>query len=137
MPHVPLIRYAGNAIVPQPFAIRQARACGFAVEGDRAKMQALCDKTLNLAPATRYRVLSSTVLITFMRMERLASTQPAAAACGSFAETELNVSLLLAAEEKHGPVWLPHRLVWNMPYLWLDSSSAMIAGRDIYGFPKQ
>ena len=137
MPNVPLIRYGGNSIVPQPFSIRQVRAFGFAVDGDRAKMQALCDKTLNLAPDTRYRVLSSTVLITFMRMELLTSTQPAAAAHGTFSETELNVSILLAAEEKHGPIWLPARLVWNMPYLWLDSSGAMIAGRDIYGFPKQ
>lgn len=137
MPNVPLIRYGGNFIVPQPFVIRQVRAFGFAVEGDRAKMQALCDQTLNLAHHTRYRVLSSTVLITFMRMERLTSTQPAAAARGSFAETELNVSIFLTAEEKAGPLWLPKRLVWNMPYLWIDSNQAMIAGREIYGFPKQ
>ena len=136
MPNVPLIRYGGNFMIPQPFAIRQVRAYGFAVTGDAAKMQALCDKTLNLAPDTRYQVLSSTVLITFMRMERLTSTQPAAAALGTFSETELNVSVFLAAEEKFGPVWLPKRLVWNMPYLWLDSSHAMIAGREIYGFPK-
>ena len=137
MPNVPLIRYGGNAIVRQPFAIRQVRAFGFAVDGDRQRLQALCDQTLNLAPGTRYKVLSSTVLITFMRMERLTSALPAEAAHGSFAETELNVSIFLAAEEKHGLLWLPARLVWNMPYLWLDSSHAMIAGRDVYGFPKQ
>ena len=136
MPNVPFIRYGGNFMIPQPFAIRQVRAFGFAVTGDAVKMQALCDKTLNLAPDTRYRVLSPTVLITFMRMERLTSTQPAAAALGAFSETELNVAMFLAAEEKDGPFWLPKRLVWNMPYLWLDSNHAMIAGREIYGFPK-
>jgi Acetoacetate decarboxylase (ADC) len=136
MTNVPFIRYGGNFMVPQPFAIREASAYGFAVRGDVAKMQALCDTTLNLAPHTRYRVLSSTVLITFMRMERLTSTQPAVAALGSFSETELNVAIFLAAEEKIGPIWVPQRLVWNMPYLWLDSNHAMIAGREIYGFPK-
>ena len=137
MPHVPFIRYGGNFVVQQPFVIRQTQAFGFAVDGDRDRLQALCDKTLNLAPTTRYTVLSSTVLVAFMRMDRLCSTVPASAACGTFTERELNISILLAAEEKVGPVWLPARLVWHMPYLWLDSSNALIAGRDIYGFPKQ
>lgn len=137
MPNVARIQYGGNFLVQQPFAIRQVQAFGFAVDGDRARIQALCDQCLNLAPHTRYRVLSSTVLVTFMRMGRLASALPAEAARGTFTETELNISIFLAGEEKHGLVWLPARLVWHMPYLWLDSSNAMIAGRDIYGFPKQ
>lgn len=137
MPNVPFIRYGGNFFVQQPFVIRQAQTFGFAVDGDRDRLQALCDRTLNLSPSTRYTVVSSTVLVAFMRMARLCSAVPAAAACGSFTERELNISILLAAEEKVGPVWLPARLVWHMPYLWLDSSHAMTAGRDIYGFPKQ
>lgn len=137
MPSVPFIRYAGNALVQQPFAIRQVTALGFAVEGDIDRLQALCDKTLNLASHTRYRVLSSTVLITFMRMARLSSQLPPEAEHGSYRETELNVSLFLAAEEKSFLGWRPARLVWHMPYLWLDSSAALIAGRDAYGFPKQ
>lgn len=137
MPNVPRIQYGGNFLVQQPFAIRQARAFGFAVDGDRDRIQALCDKCLNLAPDTRYRVLSSTVLVTFMRMERLSSALPVEGARGSFTETELNISIFLAAEEKPLLLWRPARLVWHMPYLWLDSNNAMIAGRDIYGFPKQ
>ena len=137
MPNVPFIQYAGNSIVRNPFTIRQVKAFGFAVDADHARLQALIDRTLNLAPKTRYQVLSPTVLITFMRMGRLASKRPVEAAHGSFTETELNVSLLLAVEEKRGFLWLPARLAWHMPYLWLDSSNAMIAGRDTYGFPKQ
>lgn len=137
MPNVPFIRYGGNFLVQQPFVIRQARTFGFAVDGDRERLQALCERTLNLSPTTRYTVVSSTVLVAFMHMNRLCSGVPEAAACGTFKERELNISILLAAEEKTGPVWLPARLVWHMPYLWLDSSSALVAGRDIYGFPKQ
>lgn len=137
MSAVPFIRYAGNFLVQQPFALRRARTFGFAVDGDRDRLQALCDRCLNLAPDTRYTVVSSTVLLAFMDMARVSSALPAEAARGAFTERELNVSILLAAEEKHGPLWLPKRLVWHMPLLWLDSSNAMIAGRDIYGFPKQ
>lgn len=137
MPNVPFIQYAGNSIVGNPFSMRQVKAFGFAVDADHARLQSLIDRTLNLAPKTRYKVLSPTVLITYMRMARLASTQPAEAARGSFSENELNIAMLLAVEEKAGLFWLPKRLAWHMPYLWLDSSNAMIAGRDIYGFPKQ
>lgn len=137
MPSVPRISYGGNFLVQQPFAIRQAQAFGFAVDGDRDRLQALCDRCLNLSPTTRYRVVSSTVLVSFLRMGRLAAALPPGAALGAFAETELNVAILLAVEEKHALGWQPARLAWHMPYLWLDSSQALIAGREIYGFPKQ
>ena len=131
MPNVPFVRYGGN------FVVQQAQVFGLALDGDRDRLQALCDKTLNLSPTTRCTGVPSTVLVAFMRMDRLCSGVPASAACGTFTERELNISILLAAEEKVGPLWLPSRLVWPMPYLWLDSSNALIAGRDSYGFPKQ
>jgi len=137
MASVPFIRYGGNYLAQQPYAIGGVTGYGFAVDGDLAKMQALCDRTLNLNPGTRYRVVSKTVFITFFRMQRLASTVPADAAQGYFSETELNFTLLLAAEKKVGPIFVPERLVWHMPYLWVNSNQAMIAGRDVYGFPKQ
>ena len=137
MASVPYIRYGGNFLLRQPYAIGGVTGYGFGVDGDIAKMQALCDKTLNLSGDTCYRVVSKTVFITFFRMNHLASTIPADAAKGYLCETELNFALLLAAGKMMGPLFIPDRLVWHMPYLWLDSSHAMIAGRDVYGFPKQ
>ena len=137
MPNFPFIQYAGNSIVRNPFSLRQVKTFCFAVTADPQRIQALVDRTLNLALDTRYKAVSPTVLISYMRMDRLSSTPPAEAAHGSFTEHELNVSFLLAAEERRGLLWLPARLVWFLPYLWLDSNNAMIAGRDIYGFPKQ
>jgi len=136
MASVPYIRYGGNFLLRQPYAIGGVTGYGFGVDGDIAKMQALCDKTLNLSAETHYRVVSQTVFITFFRMNHLASTIPCDAAKGYLCETELNITLLLAAGKMIGPVFIPNRLVWHMPYLWLDSSHAMIAGRDVYGFPK-
>ena len=137
MSPTPYIRYGGNFLPRQPYAIGGVTGYGFAVDGKLADMQALCDKTLNLSGDTCYRVVSQTVFITFFRMNHLASTIPADAAQGYFSETELNVTLLLAAGKMIGPIFVPHRLVWHMPYLWVNSNVAMIAGRDVYGFPKQ
>jgi len=137
MANTPYIRYAGNFLLRQPYAIGGVTGYGFGADGDLAKMQALIDKTLNLSGDACYRVISKTVFITFFRMNHLASTIPADAAKGFVCETELNITLLLAAGKMEGPFFVPHRLVWHMPYLWLDSNNAMIAGRDVYGFPKQ
>jgi len=137
MASAPYIRYGGNFLLRQPYAIGGVTGYGFGADGDLAKMQALCDKTLNLSGDTCYRVISKTVFITFFRMNHLASTIPADAAKGFFGETELNITLLLAAGKMLGPIFVPHRLVWHMPYLWVNSNEAMIAGRDVYGFPKQ
>ena len=137
MASVPYIRYGGNFLLRQPYAIGGVTGYGFGADGDLEKMQALCDKTLNISGDTCYRVISRTVFITFFRMTHLVSTIPADAAKGIFSETELNITLLLAAGKMIGPIFVPHRLVWHMPYLWVDSNEAMIAGRDVYGFPKQ
>ena len=133
----PYIRYGGNFLERQPYAIGGVTGYGFAVDGDIPKMQALCDKTLNLSGAAHYEVISKSVFITFFRMERLASTLPEDRLKGSFKETELNITLLLAKGKMVCGVFVPERLVWHMPYLWVNSNQAMIAGRDVYGFPKQ
>ena len=133
----PYIRYGGNFLERQPYAIGGVTGYGFAVDGDIPKMQALCDKTLNLSGDAHYQVISKSVFITFFRMEHLASTVSDDAAKGFFKETELNFTLLLAKGKRVGGIFIPVRLVWHMPYLWVNSSEAMIAGRDVYGFPKQ
>jgi hypothetical protein len=137
MANVPYIRSGGRFLVAHPFAIRGVTGYGFAVRGDIDKITALCDATLNHGGDTVYRVLSRTVVITFIRMDRMSSMVEPDKDHGTCSETELNITILLAAGRKIGGVFIPERLVWHMPYLWVDCSSPMIAGREIYGFPKQ
>ena len=125
--------YGGNFILPHPYAVEKMSGYGVAVTGKMDKLQALVNRTLNCnGNHPRYFVVAPTVLFTFMRMGCLRSTDAPGSNRGFFTERELNVTLLLAAVDMSGI-----RLVWYMPYLWLDSGAALIAGRDIYGFPKQ
>ena len=125
--------YGGNFILPHPYVIEQMSGYGVAVAGDIFKMQELCNRTLNCnGKHLHYFVIAPTVLFTFMRMGSLRSGDAPDSEHGFFTEQELNVTMLLAAIDTSGI-----RLVWYMPYLWLDSGAALIAGRDIYGFPKQ
>ena len=125
--------YGGNFILRPPYAIEQMTGYGVAVNGDLNAMQKLCDRTLNAnGTHPRYIAVAPTVLFTFMNMGRVRCVNPPESGHGFFTEKELNVTMLLAAIDEDGI-----RLVWYMPYLWLDSGAALIAGRDVYGFPKQ
>ena len=125
--------YGGNFILRPPYAIEQMTGYGVAVNGKMNAMQRLCDKTLNAnGNHAHYFVVAPTVLFTFMNMGRVRCVNPPESGHGFFSEKELNVTMLLAAIDGDGI-----RLVWYMPYLWLDSGAALIAGRDVYGFPKQ
>ncbi|MEO6741217.1 MAG: acetoacetate decarboxylase family protein [Chthoniobacteraceae bacterium] len=118
-------------MLPHPYEVKSVTGYGVAMKGTRTTMQALVDRLLNCGKhEPHYYVVSPTVLCTFMRMGCMeCAGHPQ---MGSFAERELNLTLLLAAVEGFSI-----RLVWYMPYLWLDSGPALIAGRDIYGFTKQ
>jgi hypothetical protein len=134
----PYITYGGNPMLSQPYTIERVTGYGFSLDGDRKKMQALCDRTLNHNPKVRYRVATSTVLFNFLDLRELRSTIPADARKGFNREKELNVALLLVAEERNWfGSWRPRRLVWHFPYLWVDSGPVMIAGREVYGYAKE
>jgi hypothetical protein len=132
------IRYGGNYIPRQPYDMQSVTAFGFAANGDQKKMQALCDRTLNFrGEAPYYKVISPTVLFSFMRMNTLRSIDPEDSQKGSYSETEFSMTLLLAAGAHVAGVFVPERILWHAPYLWLDSNAALIAGREIYGYAKQ
>jgi hypothetical protein len=85
---VPFIRYGGNFIPRQPYGIRGVTGYGFAANGDLSKIQALCDKTLSFGNAAPYyKVISPTVLFTFIKMDRLSSADPVDVNKGSKALT--------------------------------------------------
>lgn len=125
------VTYGGNFLLPAPYECQQVRGYGVAVDGDRAKMQALVDRLLNRkGGGPVYFVVLPTVLFTFMHMGVMQCAGRPELGC--FSERELNITFMLAAVDG-----LSVRLVWYMPYLWLDCGPALIAGRDIYGFQKQ
>ena len=116
----------------------------FGVQADRQALQALCDRTLNIRdahgrpvhPDIEYLVVSPVVFLLFMKMERICSTHPQDSHKGLLREKELNVAIPLLVLERIAGVMLPTRMVWYMPYLWIDAGVAMASGRETFGFPK-
>jgi hypothetical protein len=132
MANVPLIRDGSYGLPRHPFSIDGITSYGVAVNADLGALQTLVDSTLGATGSgIQFTVISPQVLFTFMRMACLRSDPDPN--LGFYTETELNVSLLLAARSWKAPF---PRLYWYMPYLWIDTPTPQLAGRDIFGYPK-
>lgn len=81
--------------------------------------------------AVDYRCAQGRVVVMFAAIDRLTSGQDPDAQRGYVSELEVSV-WCLAAEVSAGS-----RLVWYLPYVFVDSGQAVASGREVYGYPKQ
>jgi hypothetical protein len=127
------VERGGRQVYRPPYIARTADLYGFAVTGNRDKIDDLLDRDLN-EPAggeVQYRCASDTVFFTFADIQELTSVDPPDSGYGFVAENELSV-WCLASDLIAG-----NRLVWYLPYVFTDRGQAIATGREVYGYPKQ
>jgi hypothetical protein len=133
-----LPRYRGQPACVEaepPGLIEGARVYCFGLEGDRHALDVMADRYLNAATSDglTYRPVSPMVLATFLDAAKLTSTT---APYGWLRDRECALWTLLAAIYHKGGQQKIERLVWWMPWIWVDTAAAMMTGRGVWGFPK-
>ncbi len=120
----------GEQAMPAPGVMKAAEMAVFVVKGDEAEAQKLVDTYLN-GPAgrgtsdpNRYVVLSGDVMVSFMD----AKMTSGGAEVGWLPDRECAVWIALKSAGKV--------LFW-MPYIVVDTSIAMVTGREVWGFAKE
>jgi hypothetical protein len=128
----------GEQAIPPPYQFKNVGIHNFLIPANIAKLQSLCDRALNFPTHRRitYRVAMPYVLLAFVNNARLYSLNPQYQKTGWISEVDVGFWIPTLAYEMVGGVPIPQRLVWFMPYLFVDNASAMVAGREIYGFHK-
>lgn len=128
--------YGSEQVYPPPYELKETELYGFFVEGTMKNLQELCDRALNHpgSPVT-YHPLSHYVMVTFDRVGDMRSY--ADRDRGYFSEREVVFWVLTVVGRKIGAFFQVERLAWFTPYIFVDSSAALDAGREVYGFPKQ
>lgn len=132
-PEPAYVERGGEIAYRLPFRSAGAHIHFFFVHGDEECIRRHLDRTYNrpsggavsLEPAGPY------VLLNFITVRRLTSGEPDRALGG--------------ASEREASIWVPalrrgvgpDRLVWTVPYMFVDSGQAMASGREVYGYPKQ
>lgn len=117
-----------DIVAQPPFRHEQTVLHSFILRSDQAELQTLVDALFSPL-GLRYQVESSAALLTALYVGRATSTTGRYARLGWSSEIDL-AFWALARGEDSGLVWIPF-------YMFVDSGIALIAGREIYGFPKQ
>ncbi len=126
------VEHGGELSNRHPAEAKDARLYGFILEADGARLDAWCDLCLNepSGGAERWQAAGDFVLLDFIKVRTLQSSDPLDAPLGYTSEQEV-------------AIWMPvmdlhrGRVAWTVPYIWVDSGYAMAGGRETYGFPKQ
>ena len=124
----------------QPIACRGITGYLFVLQADRNDLQALLDRCLNVPAGgkVRYVALSDLVLLTFDRTQKLLPTTPRFRSLGWTPETEASI-WIVAGRTKPGPsgTQILERMVFYVPYIFVEEWPAIWGGRAVYGFPKE
>jgi hypothetical protein len=121
------VDFGGGQDLVQPYVMKGVRFYGFLVKCRQDAIQNLLDTRLN-APSSNqfgYGAAFSHILVAFTVTEK-ASPQ---GDMGYIEETDV-------AFWYPSYAWNPFRLRWFLPYVFVDSSYAVVSGREVYGFPK-
>lgn len=127
------VERGGRQVWRPPYAARRARIFGFVLSAPAASIDALLHRDL-IEPAggaVDYRCAHESVVVTFSRIEELASAEKPDSERGWLPELEVAVWCLAGDAIAGG------RLVWYVPYVFTDSGQTVATGREVYGYPKQ
>jgi hypothetical protein len=128
------VELGGRQVWRPPYTARHAEVFGFVVQADRAVVDSLLQEAL-VEPtrgAVDYRCANDFVMVTFTRIEELASGDPLDQQRGFMEEHEVALWCLAAdVTAARG------RLVWYLPYVFTDTGQTVATGREVYGYPKQ
>jgi hypothetical protein len=127
------VERGGRQVWRPPYTARGAELFGFVLEADRDAIDSLLDRDL-VEPAlgaVDYRCANDRIVVIFADVKRLASAHNIDQQRGYLSEREVSV-WCLAADVTAGS-----RLVWYLPYVFVDSGQASASGREVYGYPKQ
>ena len=125
----------GDEEMPLPYAFTSLTVRSFPLEADVTKIQAMCDRYLNIAPpeTLEYRPLGGLV---FMQVATYKSLSSGSDPEGFFSENEISFNVLLARGRRVNGVWQASDLAFYFPYIYVDNPWAIATGREVFGYPK-
>ncbi|MBD2683571.1 MULTISPECIES: hypothetical protein [Nostoc] len=132
------IERGGEQVLKPPFNFENASIHSFLLQAENDKLQFLCDRYLNKFTEDKleYRPAMPYVFLVVTDVEKVYSLNQKDREMGWMPEIDVSFWILTIAMKRVAGVMIPDRLVWFMPYLFVDSGYAMAGGREIYGYHK-
>jgi len=117
-----------DIVAEPPFVHRDTVLHCFVLRSDQAKLQVAVDMMFQPLGLS-YQVASSAALLTALYVGQATATAGRYARFGWSSEIDLAFWSLARGQDG--------KLVWIPFYMFVDSGIALVAGREVYGFPKQ
>ncbi len=135
--------YFDRGLFRAPYLQEDARIFVFLLAADRQRLKSLCDATLTAVGEGRvgakgafdYVPLAPYVLMLYAAM-KISSLDAQDQTLGWMRETEVSFWVPTVARVPTGGLLVPDHLAFFVPYLFVDNPYALLAGREVYGFPK-
>jgi hypothetical protein len=126
------VERGGEISYRHPAEADDIRMYGFVLDADRELLDRWCDVCFNgpSGMAGRWGAAGSHVILNFVDVPTLRSVDRLDGTLG-------------VVREQETAIWLPvidrrrNRMMWAIPYMFVNSDLAMVGGRETYGFPKQ
>jgi uncharacterized protein with NAD-binding domain and iron-sulfur cluster len=132
----PLIRRGGDPFQRGPFSAQGAKLFSFVVKAQQTSLERLCsalNSVATLPEEVRYQPALSAVIVQFASLARIQSLHVEDALNGW--TPELDASIWVPVLRKRNGQ--PEALLFYLPYTFVDSGSALIIGRELFGYTKQ
>ncbi len=127
------IHHPGDPQGRPPYLGRNVLMHGALIRGDKAKLDAFCDLVLNqVDPDLEFEVVGNVVLYAALYGQRMSSAHPEDAQYGYAVEDDIGLWILTLGGRKGQP----RALRWLPAFIFVDSASALMTGRELYGYPK-
>ncbi|HMG53633.1 MAG TPA: hypothetical protein VK601_09125, partial [Kofleriaceae bacterium] len=127
------IELDGNDTPLQPYTARNVTMYSFTLAADLARLQAVCDRQLNLGGPVVYRPLGPFAFFVASIMSPISPRSPQAWTD----EKDFGFWIpVVAGRRGAGGEFHAERPAFFIPYLWVDHALAAQAGREVFGYPK-
>lgn len=117
-----------------PYRGRGVLMQGGFLQANANRLQALCDLALNgvQAGSFHFEAVGDLVLFSALYADRMSSLHPQDSRLGSVRENDIGFWVPTLG----GRIGQPAQLRWLPAFIFVDSASALMTGREMYGYPK-
>jgi hypothetical protein len=134
------ISRGGDIVLAPPLLLRDTTMYSFLVSADLRALTRLVDAQLNAVSAASglvYKPVLPLAAIVCAGSSDSSSQTPPDSDKGWMGERDFGIWIPVVAGTMEGGVWIPRRILWYLPYVFVDNVAAMATGREVYGFFKQ
>jgi hypothetical protein len=133
------VEHGGDLVIRPPLDLTGVTICSFVLAADRGRLAKLVERLLDgpAQGAVAYAPAGPLVVLVCADIRRGQARDEPDRSKGWMSERDVAFWVPLWAGKRVGPLFVPERLVFFLPYVFVDNIAATVTGREVFGFQKE